>query len=437
MRGILGAGVHLPFRRLDRSTIAAVAGQGGGKGTRTVASYDEDATTMAVAAGRRALATAPGVEPAAVWFATTSPPYLDKTNATAVHAALRLDGAAPAFDAVGSVRSTVGALRAALSSTEPTLVAAADLRSGLPGSGDESAGGDAGAAVLVGDDADGPLAAEALGWGSATEEFLDRWRTPGDTRSKQWEERYGEVRYGELAERAWADALKATGLDAGAIDVVVAAGPHDRAVSAAAAKLASSAEARVADNLAGTVGNTGAAQPLMLLAAALEQAEPGQVIALVVLADGADVLLLRAVTSVPAVGPQVGAGAPLPYGKFLAWRGHLPVEPPRRPEPARPSSPAAGRNADWKFGLVDADGRQLADAQGTVTTFTIDRLAYSPSPPVVFAVVDFDGGARLPVELTDVDADEVAIGMRVEPTFRKLFTADGIHNYFWKVRPVR
>jgi hydroxymethylglutaryl-CoA synthase len=22
-------------------------------------------------------------------------------------------------------------------------------------------------------------------------------------------------------------------------------------------------------------------------------------------------------------------------------------------------------------------------------------------------------------------------------TFRKLFTADGIHNYFWKARPVR
>ena len=25
---------------------------------------------------------------------------------------------------------------------------------------------------------------------------------------------------------------------------------------------------------------------------------------------------------------------------------------------------------------------------------------------------------------------------RVEMTFRRLFTADGIHNYFWKARPV-
>ena len=79
----------------------------------------------------------------------------------------------------------------------------------------------------------------------------------------------------------------------------------------------------------------------------------------------------------------------------------------------------------------------MADAVGTVVTYTIDKLAYSPSPPIVFAVVDFDGGGRLPVELTDVDPTEVATGDRVEMTFRKLFTADGIHVYFWKARPVR
>jgi uncharacterized OB-fold protein len=79
----------------------------------------------------------------------------------------------------------------------------------------------------------------------------------------------------------------------------------------------------------------------------------------------------------------------------------------------------------------------LANQQGTVATYTVDKLAYSPSPPVVFAVVDFDEGARLPVELTDVDPDEVGIGTRVEMTFRRLFVADGIANYFWKARPVR
>jgi uncharacterized OB-fold protein len=52
-------------------------------------------------------------------------------------------------------------------------------------------------------------------------------------------------------------------------------------------------------------------------------------------------------------------------------------------------------------------------------------------------VLDFDGGGRFACELTDVDADELSIGDRVEMTFRRLSTADGIHNYFWKARPIR
>ena len=65
MRGILSHGVYLPHRRLDRSTIAAVAGTGGGKGSRTVAGFDEDSTTMAVEAGRPAPRARPRLNPPA------------------------------------------------------------------------------------------------------------------------------------------------------------------------------------------------------------------------------------------------------------------------------------------------------------------------------------------------------------------------------------
>jgi uncharacterized OB-fold protein len=51
-------------------------------------------------------------------------------------------------------------------------------------------------------------------------------------------------------------------------------------------------------------------------------------------------------------------------------------------------------------------------------------------------VVDFDGGGRFQCELTDVDPSTVAIGQRVEMTFRRLFTAEGVHNYFWKAKPL-
>ncbi len=237
-RGILGAGCWLPHRRLDRSTIAAVAGAGGGKGTRTVASYDEDSTTMAVEAGRAALRSAPGVEPSSLWFATTEPAYLDKTNATAIHAALRLEPSVAAFDVNGSVRSAMGAVRAALGQDGPALVTTADLRTGLPGGPEESAGGDAGSAVMVGP-ADGaaPLLAESLAWGSVTEELLDRWRSPGAVSSKVWEERFAETRYIELGVQAWDQALDGAGLVADQVDRVLVAGPHRRSCAALARKL--------------------------------------------------------------------------------------------------------------------------------------------------------------------------------------------------------
>jgi uncharacterized OB-fold protein len=80
---------------------------------------------------------------------------------------------------------------------------------------------------------------------------------------------------------------------------------------------------------------------------------------------------------------------------------------------------------------------RMADVPATIATYTVDRLAYSLSPPVVAVVIDFDGGGRFQCELTDVDPAQVKIGDRVEMTFRRLYTQDGVHNYFWKARPFR
>lgn len=457
MRGIVGWGAHVPHRRLDRSTIVAVAGSGGGSGTRAVASYDEDTTTMGVAAARAAVRSAPGPVDA-VWFATPAPAYLDRTNATAIHAALRLDRTVPAYDAIGSVRSAVGAFRTALATGDTTLVVASDLRVGLPGGAEEADGGDGAAAVLVGDGTpDRPVLAEVVAWESVTEEFVDRWRTPGDATSKLWEERFGEARYTALGLEAVKTALDAAGIAAADVDHLVVSGLSERAV-AAVTRRSGVPDDRTTDRLTAHIGNPGAAQPAFLLASTLESAQPGQHVLLVSLADGADAVVLRTTDALSGYRPQpsvtdlVRTSAPVSYGRYLAWRGLLPVEPPRRPEPARVSSPAAHRSADWKFAFAaggpasaphlppkPADDLRtpMADVLATIVTCTVDRLSYSQSPPVIFAVVDFDGGGRLPVELTDVDVDEVAIGGRVEMTFRRLFSADGIHNYFWKARPHR
>src|SRR5260370_13923897 len=133
MRGIISHSGYLPFRRLDRTTIASVAGGAGGKGTRTVASYDEDTTTMAVEAGRLALRSAGSARPASLWLATTAPAYADKTNATAVHAALRLDADVVAADAAGAARAAVVRMRFALHGPQASLGIGPVARDVLPG----------------------------------------------------------------------------------------------------------------------------------------------------------------------------------------------------------------------------------------------------------------------------------------------------------------
>jgi hydroxymethylglutaryl-CoA synthase len=467
MRGIISAAGYVPFRRLDRSEIAKTFGSGGGKGTRAVASYDEDTTTMAVEAARLARRAAPDATLGTLWFSTANPAYLDKNNASAIHAALRLDTSVSALDFGGALRSGVGALRAALDGNGCVLAISSDMRDGLATSADEAQGGDGAAALVIGSDGDGAVIAEYLGSGSATEEFIERWRAPGSRRSRAWEERFGEVKYAPLAEQAWNGALKAAELNPDQVDKLIVTGMHARAVRGIAGRLGAS-KAATADDLAATVGNTGTAQAALLLTHAIETAEPGQVIALVVLADGVDVLLFRTTDAlssyrpVRAVGTQVANGGALPYGKFLSWRGSVTLEPPRRPEPDRISASVSGRSEEWKYSFVGSRDHEtnelhlpparisrvgdavddmvpapMSEVEGTIALFTIDRIAFSLSPPITFAVVDFDGGGRHPVELTDVDADTLKIGDRVEMTFRKLFTADDIHNYFWKARPVR
>ncbi len=364
-RGIVSIAGYVPYWRLSRSAVADVFGAGGGKGTRSVASHDEDTTTMGVEAARLALRTAPGVAPSRLWFATATPAYLDKTNATALHAALRQPSHVAAFDFGGALRSGAGALRASLEAagTGTTLAVMADRRDGLPTSPDESAGGDGAAAVVVGDDSPGtPVIAEFLGAASVTDEFLDRWREPGDRRSKVWEERFGETRYVPLGTEAWESALKGAGLSAGQVDRVAVTGMHARAVRSLARALGVGGGA-LADDLTTSVGQTGAAHPGLVLASMLEQSSPGEVMAVLSLADGADVLMFRTSAAISSWSParpvadQVAGAVDLPYGKFLAWRGMVTPEPPRRPEPPRVSSTAAWRNEAWKFGFVGSQDR--------------------------------------------------------------------------------
>jgi 3-hydroxy-3-methylglutaryl CoA synthase/uncharacterized OB-fold protein len=467
MTGIISYGAYIPYWRLQRSTLASALGSGGAKGARAVASFDEDTTSMGVEASRIALrGVSEKYSPQSLWFATAEPGYLDKTNANAIHAALSLDSSVNAFDCLGSVRSGIAAVHAAASGN--SIAVLSDIRTGLPGGSDESMGGDGAASFCFGSE---NVIAELLGTGTATSEFVDRWRTPGDQASKQWEERFGEYAYAPLVEVAFNEALKKANLTAADVSHSIFSGLHTRAVKAAPKSCGINLDT-LRDDFAATLGNSGTAHWGVMLANVLDTAQPNEVIAIVVLADGVNVILLRTTEALSAhqkqqdpsltVQAQIAAGRnDLSYAQFLTWRGFLHREPPRRPEPDRPAGPPSLRTAAWKYGLYgsrDESGFiylpparvslqsgsidkmemvRMADIRATIATYTVDHLAFSMSPPVVAAVIDFDGGGRFQCELTDVDPASVKIGDRVEMSFRKLYTQDGIHNYFWKAKPVR
>ncbi|GAA2096329.1 MULTISPECIES: OB-fold domain-containing protein [Brevibacterium] len=461
--GIISYGAYVPRARLRSETVREALGTGRAGRTRAVAGCDEDTTTMAVEAARRALRELPADSVGAVSFSSAHPVYAAKTNATAVHAALSLPAHARAVDRCGPERSALGALLDGFAGSGTHLVALADTVVGPAGGADEIGGGDGAAAFVLGGAA--PVAVP-LGTGAATAEFLDRWNAPGETFARTWEERFGQEAYTRLGAASVARALEDAGLAPSEVTSWAVTGLSERA----ARQLGRSTglgDVRT-DDLTSVIGRVGSAHAGILLADMLDRARPGDVLALTLLADGADTLVLRVTEAITAhrrretTAAQIAAGDDqLAYATFLTWKGLLERPAPRRPEPARISAPASLREARWKYGFTGArcdacatrhmppqrvclrcgaSGRMkdepLADVAGTLATYTVDHLAYSPAPPVIGVVIDFDGGGRFACELTDADPEAVAIGDRVQMTFRRIGEADGIVNYFWKARPL-
>jgi hydroxymethylglutaryl-CoA synthase len=466
MQGIQSYGAYVPFNRIARKTIGAALETRGGPGERAVASYDEDTATMAVEAARACLTNADPESVQALTFVTTNPPYIEKLNAATIHAALGLAPNVRAADAMGSVRAGGSAMAAAAHSGETSLVTMSDIRLGAPEGAAEQAGGDGAAAFLFGDS--DPIA-EVIATYSETLEHLSLWRLPGETFAKTWEERFSlENAYIPLLGSALKNVLEQGGLTPETVTTFILDAPNPRAAAAIASTAGLSPEAS-GDPLLEAVGHTGPAHAGLRLAAALDTAGPGDTIAVVSASDGVDALLLRvtgAITSKRApvsVADQIASKRnDLSYTRFLKWRNILQTERPRRPDPDRPAGPPAFRRRNWKFAFKGSEctkcgtkhlppqavcvkcGAQnamtevpFAERAGKVATFTLDRLAYTLQPPMVSAMIDFEGGGRVEMEITDCEPETVAIGNDVEMTFRRLFTADGVHNYFWKARPIR
>jgi len=473
--GILAYGAYIPKRRLQRAAIHAAnkwfaPGLGGlAKGERAAANWDEDAVTMAVEAARDCLTGLDRAEVQGLTLASTTLPFADRLNAGIVKEALTLADATRAADATGSLRAGTSALLSSLESGRTQLCLASDLRKARPASECELLQGDGAAALLVGQ---GEVIARVVATHSATIDFVDHYRATGAEFDYGWESRWiRDEGYTRLLGGTLRDALAGAGIAPETIDHAVIPISARGVAAGLAKKLGIRAEA-VADTLQANLGDTGAAHPLLMLAAVLEKAEPGQRILLAGFGQGADVLLLETTEALARLPARRGVTGHLAaraednnYQRFLFHRGLLDLERGMRAEldQKQPGS-TLYRHRKAVLGLVGgrctksgtvqfprtdigvnpndrATGTQedypLADRTARIVTFTADRLSYSPDPPTWYGTIDFEGGGRLVTVFAEVGPEDVEVGRRMRMVFRiNAFDEQrDFIKYFWKAVP--
>ena len=468
MVGIASYGVYVPKFRLGPETDGWNSPI-----ERSVANFDEDSVTMAVAAGSECLSGRDRGAVDGLLFASTTPPYAEKQCAAIVAAALDLREDIFAADVTDVLRAGTSAVRMALDSvaagsSRQVLVVVSDSRQGAPRSDTERNSGDGAVALLV---AAEELIADFVGFHSITQNMLDNWRSPGDPFVRSWEDRFAteeglERIIGETA----GGFLDKYGMSIPDISKVALYAPDARRHASLSRHLGLAAE-QVQDPLFGRMGNTGAAFPLMLLVNALEDSAPGQLLLALSYGDGSDALAFRA-ADIPSgkipranrLADYLGAKRTLgDYETYARWRDVWATEDAaRRPTPNPPSVAALWREADKNLRFYggrcnscdyvqyppqqvcvncrvrgDSSPIRLSDQPGTVFTYSLDYIAGTTDTPLVVAVVDFQCGGRLLCMMTDRELDDVKVGMPVMMSFRKLRVVGGIHNYYWKAIPQR
>lgn len=472
-RGILSVGAYLPRLRLDRKAVAAghkwmAPGlRGLAQGARAMANWDEDAVTMAVEAGRGALAgQAARVD--ALTLASTTLPFADRLNSAIVAGAIDLPRNTAAADAGGGLRAGTSALLRALRGDATELVIGAERRIPRPASAAELNAGDGAAAILVGEGA--PIAL-LRGAASATADFIDHFRENGREGDYSWEERWvRDEGYAKLVPPVVKAALAQAGITAAEVDHFLMPEALRKIGGQTAKRLGVSPEA-VADALFERCGDTGVAHPLLMLARTLHAARAGARILLVQFGSGCDALVLE------ATGRGAGDGddpawltdgkLESNYLKYLSFTGQIGLEWGMRAEMDTKTALSAAWRAEsavsgFEGGRCEACGteqfpisricvnpdcgqvdsqvpRRFADLPARVRSYTCDWLSYKPCPPFMFGHVEFDSEARVLMEFTDCEPADLAVGVPLRMVFRvkEFDQARGFRRYFWKAQPQR
>ncbi len=467
MAGISAYGAYVPRYRLGAETDGWESAS-----QRSIANFDEDSVSMAVAAAIDCLKGYERRDIDGLLFASTTPPYAEKQCASIIATALDLRRDIFTADITDVLRAGTTALKSALDSVaagsaKHVLVVASDNRQGAPKGEAERNSGDGAVAFIVSNE---ELIAEQAGSHAITENMMDTWRSAGDQFVRSWEDRFAiEEGLERIMGEAVSGFMEKEGVFVKDVAKLALYSPDARRHSQLARHLGFQPE-QVQDPLFGRMGNIGTAFPLMLLAGALEDGSPDQLLLTVSYGDGSDVLGFRTTSKIGKARTGLGVSGYLDSGQVLdsyetyaKWRDvWLTDSSSRRPQAQSPSVTAMWRESDQniKFhggvcnqcGYVQYPSQQicvecqarddstpirLSDKLGTIFTYSLDYLAGTVDTPLAVVVVDFEPGGRVLCMMTDREVTEVQIGLQVEMSFRKLRVVNGIHNYYWKAVPLR
>lgn len=473
--GITGFGAYIPRLRLDRTAIAAAHAwmapglKGLAKGSRAFCGVDEDAITMAVDAARNCLGSTSSAGIETVTLASTTLPYADLQNSAIVVAALGFDRNTASFDIAHSQRAGTSALREAFRAGVKSLVIASDHPKAKAASTQEMSFGAAAAAFTFG--TENPIAT-LISAGSQTVNFVDHFRSQEAESDYFWEERWvRDEGYAKIAPAAIKAAMAQSNLTIGDVTHFVMPSMQRGAADAVAKKVGFAGT--IAPALDNGCGYAGAAHALLMLAATLEKANPGDVILVVGFGQGTDAILLRVTDAITAFKPRRSVAAELAdgivtdsYMRMLSFANGVDLEWGMRSEKSNKTQLTEQYRSAFQIdhfvaGECESCGtvqfpqlqscvkcqaprsqfkqRSLADEPAQVLTSTADWLTFHPAPPLYCGFVQFDNGARLIMETVDVGPEGVERGAPLRMVFRikERDAVRGYNRYFWKSTPLK
>ena len=482
MIGIRSYGAYIPRHRLDRKKIFESMGwlnsatRGLARGEKAVANFDEDSLSMAVGAGLNCTSGIGPSELDGVYLASTTLPYLERQNAGIVAGALGMQENVRSADFTGGLKSGTTAMLSAIEAVafgevNNIVVCASDCRLGKMGSSQEMIFGDGAGAFLISDQ---DVIAEYKGSYSISADFVDHYRGRSSKFDHQWEDRWiRDLGYEKIIPTVVEGFLNKYNMEIGDFAKVV----YSCYYAAERKKLNKRFGLdpnKVQDGLLDQVGDMGSAHSLVMLANALEDAEPGDKILVVSFGSGCDALCFEITENIKNLKKRKGVSWHLSnkveldrYEKYLAWRNMLPLELGLRAEedlPTRwsllwrmhkaitgfcgskctkcgtPQYPPQRICANPACRAKDEmEDYYFFDKIGKVASYTGDNLAASFNPPHIYGNVFFEGGGKIFIDFTDCDLDSLKVGMPVSFSFRVKYYDEkrDLVRYFWKAVPLK